>query len=138
MRKNIQRLTTFFLSLSILATTLLFGLAAMTATGAGNTPKVPFTYSVGLKKFQTLCSGCHGKWGHGTKQGPPLMHAYYKPSHHNDSTFYRAARKGVKAHHWKFGDMPKVKGITTEDMDAIIPLVRWLQRENGVYKAQRK
>lgn len=138
MRKNFQRVATFFLSLSVPAIALFFELVPMAVIGAGNAPKVPFIHSKGVNKFQALCSGCHGKWGHGTKQGPPLMHAYYKPSHHNDAAFYKAAREGVQAHHWKFGDMPKVKGATIKDMDAIIPFLRWLQRDNGVYVARRQ
>lgn len=97
-------------------------------------PKIPFQYSLGVNKYRQMCAGCHGKWGGGTDQGPPLMHGIYKPSHHRDSTFYRAVLKGSQAHHWKFGDMPSVKGATKEDVDAILPFIRWLQRENGIYK----
>ena len=42
--------------------------------------------------------------------------------------------KGVQAHHWPFGDMPPVPGITKRSMDKIDPHVRWLQRENGIYQ----
>jgi len=96
-------------------------------------PSVPFVYAMGMQKFQQNCTPCHGKWGDGTKQGPPLMHPYYKPSHHADAAFYRAALKGVTAHHWKFGNMPPVKGITREDLDIIIPFIRWLQKTKGIY-----
>ena len=97
-------------------------------------PRVPFKYSLGKQKYQETCSQCHGHWGEGTKQGPPLMHPFYKPSHHADRAFYRAALKGVQAHHWEFGDMPAIAGITREDMDKIIPFIRWLQREKGIIK----
>ena len=97
-------------------------------------PTVPFVYSVGFSKFQQYCSACHGKWGDGTKQGPPLMHPFYVPSHHNDASFYRAALHGVKAHHWQFGDMPKISGVTEKDMNSIVPYIRWLQHERGVIK----
>jgi hypothetical protein len=96
-------------------------------------PKVPFKLGLGMKKFQTMCSKCHGEWGGGTEQGPPLMHPFYKPSHHGDPAFYNAALKGVKAHHWKFGDMPAVAGTTPKDVSQIIGFVRWLQKENGIY-----
>lgn len=96
-------------------------------------PRVPFKYGLGMSKFRASCSGCHGKWGGGTDQGPPLMHAFYKPSHHSDTAFYRAVREGVKAHHWKFGDMPKVDGVTATDVGKILPFIRWLQKENGIY-----
>lgn len=95
--------------------------------------KVPFTYAKGVKLFQDNCAACHGKWLEGTKQGPPLLHPFYKPSHHADPSFYRAALNGVKAHHWEFGDMPPVKGITKEDMDVIVPFIRWFQKEKGLF-----
>ena len=96
-------------------------------------PKIPFKFSLGLSKYRNMCSNCHGKWGDGTEQGPPLMHPFYKPSHHADSAFYRAALKGVRAHHWKFGNMPPVAGVTSKDVDRILPFIRWLQQEKKVY-----
>lgn len=98
-----------------------------------SSPKVPFKYALGMKKYQENCSSCHGKWIEGTKKGPPLLHGFYKPSHHNDRTFYRAALKGVFQHHWNFGPMPKIEGITVKDMDKIVPFLRWLQQEKGLY-----
>lgn len=96
-------------------------------------PKIPFKLGLGVKKFRDMCSKCHGEWGGGTDQGPPLMHPFYKPSHHGDPAFYNAALKGVKAHHWKFGDMPSAPGATAKDVSQIIEFVRWLQKENGIY-----
>jgi len=96
--------------------------------------KVPFKHALGHQKFQQSCSVCHGSALQGTKQGPPLIHPFYKPSHHADFAFYRAALKGVKAHHWEFGDMPPVSGITRKDMDVIVPFIRWLQKEKGLIK----
>jgi len=104
-----------------------------TARIAVKTPEVPFKLGRGMEKFQDKCSSCHGKWGGGSKQGPPLMHAFYRPAHHGDSAFYRAAQNGVRAHHWKFGDMPPVAGITPDDIAQILPFIRWLQKENGIY-----
>ena len=96
-------------------------------------PAVPFQYAQGKTKFQHHCSKCHGKWGDGTKFGPPLMHAFYKPSHHSDAAFYRAAQKGVKAHHWEFGNMPPIPNATQRDMEQIIEFVRWLQKQRGIF-----
>ena len=121
---------------SVVTTMLLLNTSAgLTAENATEkAPKVPFQYALGYQKYQQMCASCHGKWGAGSKQGPPLMHPFYKPSHHADAAFYRAALNGVKAHHWQFGNMPPVSGITKQDMDAIVPYIRWLQREMGVYK----
>lgn len=96
-------------------------------------PRVPFQFAYGKKKYQDMCSRCHGDWGEGSGQGPPLMHRFYKPSRSNDNAFYRAAIYGVRGHHWNFGDMPPVPGITKPDLDVIVPFLRWLQKENGIY-----
>lgn len=87
----------------------------------------------GEAKFNASCAACHGARGVGTKQGPPLVHKVYEPNHHADVAFQRAVANGVRAHHWEFGNMPKVEGVTTEDVDHIIRYVRWLQREAGIY-----
>lgn len=94
---------------------------------------VPFNFGLGQSLYEEKCSSCHGPWGDGSDKGPPLMHKLYVPSHHGDESFYRAAMKGAQAHHWPFGDMPPVPGITKRAMDQIVPYVRWLQRENGIY-----
>lgn len=124
--------------LSTLVTAFLFNTAAFDISAANkytvdNPPKVPYKYVLGMQKFQKFCSSCHGKWGNGTNQGPPLMHGFYKPSHHGDPAFYRAPLKGVRAHHWRFGNMPPVPGIMRKDIDTLLPFIRWLQRENGIY-----
>ncbi len=71
--------------------------------------------------------------GRGTNMGPPLVHKIYEPSHHADFAFMRAAMQGVRAHHWKFGNMPKISDATPDDVTQIIPYVRWLQRQAGIY-----
>ncbi len=36
-------------------------------------PKVPFSYALGMMTFQDKCSACHGKWSEGVADiGPPL------------------------------------------------------------------
>ncbi|MGN7614492.1 c-type cytochrome [Magnetococcales bacterium HHB-1] len=93
---------------------------------------VPTKHQVGMQKFQEDCAQCHGQWAGGTKRGPRLVHTYYKPSLHSDYAFYQAVLSGVRAHHWSFGNMPVLSVVTPEDMDQIIPFVRWWQRENGI------
>jgi hypothetical protein len=96
-------------------------------------PKVPFRYALGLRAFRDKCAECHGQWAEGVAdKGPPLVHPYYRPGHHPDGAFYRAAMSGVKSHHWNFGDMPPVAGITKKDIAAIIRFVRWWQEQNGI------
>ncbi len=94
---------------------------------------VPAELQVGEGKFKVNCSACHGLGGVGTSQGPPLVHKIYEPNHHGDPAFQRAAANGVKAHHWQFGNMPKIDAVTPEDVDQIIKYVRWLQKQAGIF-----
>ena len=82
--------------------------------------------------FNAQCAQCHGKNAAGTENGPPLVHKIYEPSHHSDLSFQRAAKFGVRAHHWSFGNMPPVAGITETEVDRVITYVRTLQRANGI------
>ena len=102
--------------------------AAKPAGGA-----TPADLQIGEAKFGASCAGCHGVRAVGTKQGPPLVHKVYEPNHHADVAFQRAAENGVRAHHWEFGNMPKIEGLTAGDVDHIILYVRWLQREAGIH-----
>ena len=82
------------------------------AKPAGGT--TPAEMQVGEAKFTATCAACHG-------------------NHHADMAFQRAAENGVRAHHWEFGNMPKIEGVTSGDVEHIIRYVRWLQREAGIY-----
>jgi mono/diheme cytochrome c family protein len=94
--------------------------------------KAPMEFQQGEAKFNANCAGCHGQQATGTAQGPPLVHKIYEPNHHGDFAFQRAAANGVRAHHWQFGDMPKIEGVTPADVEQIIQYVRWLQRQAGI------
>ena len=88
---------------------------------------------LGKNIFELKCQSCHGINAAGRHEmGPPLVHKIYEPSHHSDQSFYRAVALGVKSHHWRFGNMAAVKGLTKGDIKAIISYVRELQRENGI------
>ncbi|WP_102225239.1 c-type cytochrome [Acidimangrovimonas sediminis] len=92
------------------------------------------TARVGQQAFDAKCAACHGPNAAGRNgMGPPLVHAFYKPGHHADAAFLIAARGGVQAHHWPFGNMPPVEGVTPADVKAITAYVRSLQQANGVY-----
>ena len=99
---------------------------------SANTP-LPAELKEGEAKFNKFCSRCHGRQGTGTDNGPPLVHKIYEPNHHADMAFQRAAAQGVRAHHWKFGNMPKIEGVVPEDVTQIIGYVRWLQRQAGIF-----
>lgn len=88
---------------------------------------------LGLTAFNAKCADCHGVNGAGRAgMAPPLVHKIYEPSHHGDMAFELAVRNGVRAHHWPFGNMPPVEGLTAADIGAIVVYVRALQRENGI------
>jgi cytochrome c2 len=93
---------------------------------------VPAEFQVGETTFNANCAACHGKQAAGTDHGPPLVHKIYEPHHHGDQAFQYAAANGVRAHHWEFGNMPKVEGVTPGDVDQIVKYVRWLQRQAGI------
>ncbi len=86
----------------------------------------------GKAAFEAYCAACHGVNAVGTDKGPPLLHPFYVPGHHGDMAFVLAARNGVQPHHWDFGPMPPVKGVTKADVDTIVAYVRALQRANGL------
>lgn len=118
------------LSLALLA-------AAIGSPQAGSSASQPVAppaeFKKGAASFNANCALCHGERGVGTPQGPPLVHKIYEPSHHGDVAFQRAATMGVRAHHWQFGDMPKVSTVTPAEVDEIIKYVRWLQRQSGIF-----
>lgn len=99
----------------------------------GATVAVPADLQSGEQKFVANCSLCHGVGAGGTKQGPPLVHKIYEPNHHGDAAFQRAAANGVQAHHWEFGNMPKIPSVTPSDVDQIVKYVRWLQKQAGIF-----
>lgn len=86
----------------------------------------------GLDLFAANCGGCHGADALGSDRGPPLIHRIYEPSHHSDLAFYRAIALGVHQHHWEFGDMAPVPGVSGEDAAHIIAWVRTEQRAAGI------
>lgn len=89
--------------------------------------------AVGKRLFDKACAACHGANAAGTKGvAPPLIHKIYEPSHHGDESFQRAAAFGVQRHHWRFGDMAPIKGLSRSDVEKIITFVRDVQRANGI------
>ena len=89
---------------------------------------------IGKRAFEAKCAECHGTNAAGQNGvAPPLVHKIYEPSHHSDMAFVLAAKNGVRAHHWTFGNMPPVEGLTDGDVKLIARYVRELQKENGIF-----
>lgn len=86
----------------------------------------------GRDAFGRHCAQCHGENAAGTASGPPLVHRVYRPAHHADVAFELAVRRGVVAHHWRFGNMPPTPVVTATEVEHITLYVRELQRANGI------
>ncbi len=92
----------------------------------------PSEYEEGKGLYAIYCATCHGENGGGSVVGPPLVHRFYRPAHHADAAFLLAVKNGVRAHHWRFGDMAPVPGVDVAAIGRIVAYVRWLQVENGI------
>ncbi len=108
------------------------GLSAARDQPAILVPRLSAGAQAGRDLFEANCATCHGADAGGTPSGPPLVHKIYEPSHHGDPAFLAAVRNGVRAHHWRFGDMPPVPGLSEEQVADIVRFVRALQRANGI------
>ena len=86
----------------------------------------------GRALYGQACSACHGQALEGTNSGPTFLNRIYAPGHHADISFMFAIERGVRAHHWNFGNMAPVEGLTQEQVLAIIGFIREQQREAGI------
>ncbi len=111
----------------------LLALSFVHSAAAANEVEIPFELAKGQLLYEKYCSSCHGLQLDGSDQGPPLIHPFYKPSHHGDKSFYRAALQGIKQHHWNFGDMKPVEGMTRGKMNSVVPFVRYYQQQKKLY-----
>jgi mono/diheme cytochrome c family protein len=95
-------------------------------------PELSAPAQAGKRAFDLSCARCHGENAGGSVAGPPLVHRTYQAVHHADVAFELAVRRGVRAHHWRFGDMPPQPGVTPGEVAQITRYVRELQRANGI------
>jgi mono/diheme cytochrome c family protein len=109
------------------------GISWAEKTAPTSTQQVPAEFKPGQGLYATHCAKCHGVDSRGTDTGPTFLSKTYTPYLHADIAFHLAVDRGVRAHHWRFGDMPKIQGVSREDVRAIVEYVRWLQREAGIY-----
>ena len=86
----------------------------------------------GNNLYNQNCLACHGNAGLGSNQGPPLVHKTYNTRHHADLAFHLAVKNGVPAHHWNFGNMNPIAGLSPEDVGHIVQYVRAIQRKSGI------
>lgn len=89
---------------------------------------------IGKRVFENSCAVCHGTNAAGQNGvAPPLVHITYEPNHHSDLAFVMAAKNGVQSHHWAFGNMPPIQGLTDGDVKLIARYIRELQEANGIF-----
>ena len=110
----------------------LLGRGAGSPTGRVQVPVLSPTAAAGKLAFDATCAVCHGQNASGTGQGPPLVHDIYNPGHHSDLSFSFAVRRGVRQHHWHFGNMPPLPHVSDAQIDQIVRYVRELQQANGI------
>lgn len=111
------------------------GVRAVDREGPASTVRVPElspTAQAGRAAFQRSCTSCHGDVAQDTATGPPLVHMIYRPGHHADVAFELAVRRGARAHHWRFGDMPPQPTVPADAIPSITRYVRELQQANGI------
>jgi len=93
---------------------------------------LPEKFVKGEQAYDKYCAGCHGTNARGTDHGPSFIDKIYEPNHHGDLAFMTAPRMGARAHHWNFGDMPKISGVSDDELKQITGYIRWLQRNAGI------
>jgi mono/diheme cytochrome c family protein len=118
------------------------GIAAFSGAGlaqpdavypAPNEPEMTPRLQLGMMNYGAYCASCHGKTGGGSDKGPTFIHRVYHPGHHGDGAFFTAPKRGARAHHWKFGDMKPVEGVTDAQLELIVEYVRAVQQANGLF-----
>ena len=110
---------------------------ALTACGGGSVGEPDIAsqpadlVSSGAEIYQAACASCHGTDLRGTDLGPSQLSIIYEPNHHSDAAILLAVRNGAPEHHWRFGAMEPIDGLTDEDIVALTAFVRETQRIEG-------
>lgn len=86
----------------------------------------------GAGLYASNCAACHGARAEGTDKGPGFLDKIYGPRRHADVAFMLATRKGIRAHHWPFGDMPAQPQVDDQMLRDIVAWVRERQKEAGI------
>ncbi|MBT8203455.1 MAG: cytochrome c [Acidimicrobiia bacterium] len=119
------------LAAAVLVVLILAGCGGTGAAESSLTPQNEELTEQGETLYQANCARCHGTDLRGTSQGPSMLSEVYVPGHHADAAFLIAVQRGSAQHHWRFGDMPAVEGLSTDDVGAIVAFVRETQRIQG-------
>lgn len=85
----------------------------------------------GAALYEANCASCHGSDLRGTDRGPSHLSIVYEPNHHPDEAFRSAIANGARQHHWDFGDMPPIEGLTADEVELVIAFIRSEQHRQG-------
>jgi len=107
------------------------GLGACGSGDGDTTAEESGLVAVGADVYAESCASCHGADLRGTDKGPSHLSIVYEPNHHTDESFRNAIANGAPQHHWNFGDMEPVDGLTDEEVEAVIAFVRAEQERQG-------
>ena len=118
-------------SLAAAVTALSMGLAACGSDDTAPTNAAGSQVERGAEVYAESCASCHGADLRGTDKGPAHLSIVYEPNHHTDDSFRSAIANGAPQHHWNFGDMEPVEGLTDDDVEAVIAYVRAEQERQG-------
>ena len=118
-------------SLTIAVTALSIGLAACGSDGTPSTNAAGSRVERGAEVYAENCASCHGADLRGTDKGPSHLSIVYEPDHHTDDSFRSAIANGAPQHHWNFGNMEPVEGLSDDDVEAVIAYVRAEQERRG-------
>jgi mono/diheme cytochrome c family protein len=118
---------------TILAVIIASLVAACGSSAQSTAAPAPSTAMVdaGADLYAAHCAQCHGPDLRGTVKGPSFLSIVYEPGHHSDAAFVLAVAQGVRAHHWDFGPMPPIEGLSPTDVEAIIAFIRDRQETEG-------
>lgn len=111
----------------------LSALAGLLVTGCGDDDSSASGTPAARGKavYERSCAACHGVDLRGTGRGPSQFSEVYNPGHHPDASYRAAIANGVSAHHWNFGPMPPVPGLSADDVTAVIAYIRQQQTKHG-------
>jgi mono/diheme cytochrome c family protein len=126
-----MRARSSFGTLSVIAIFSAIGVACGNGDDGAASPTEAASTEEGKALYLTRCASCHGDDLRGTDQGPSHLSRVYEPNHHGDDAFRSAIANGSPQHHWNFGDMAPVPGLSPAEVDAIIAFVRETQETEG-------
>ncbi|MBL6432163.1 MAG: cytochrome c [Alphaproteobacteria bacterium] len=102
------------------------------ALAAVTVPPLSGAAAEGAEIFSANCASCHGANAEGRAGRAAAGACDLRTGHHADGAFFLAVAQRVRQHHWTFGNMSPVAGVSPDEIARIVAYVRTLQRANGI------